>query len=55
MNWRESLHLLFYEKEKRVHEEGSTIDLADKLCKKSFFCRFSKNLVVFIVSFRKNF
>jgi hypothetical protein len=48
MNWRETLHLLFYERGKRVKEEGVGGDLADRLCKQPFFCRFSRNLVVVV-------
>ena len=47
MNWRETLHLLFYEKGKRVREEGmNNTDLAERLLRLPFFCRFSKNLLV---------
>lgn len=45
MNWRETLFLLFYEKPKKLKEDLPGFDLADKLCKQTFFCRFSKNLL----------
>ena len=49
MNWRETLYLLFYEKGKRVKEEGlGPVELADRLSKLSFFNRFSKNLLVLL-------
>jgi hypothetical protein len=54
MNWRETLFLLFYEKPKKLKEDLPGFDLADKLCKQTFFCRFSKNLLVKIRLFRKN-
>jgi hypothetical protein len=50
MNWRETLHLLFYERGKRVKDEGSNLDLADRLCRQPFFNRFSKNLVKKLLS-----
>jgi len=47
MNWRETLYLLFYEKGKKVKEEGlSLLELTDRLSKLTFFNRFSKNLLV---------
>lgn len=47
INWRETLSLLFYEKNKKVKEDNmNDTDLADKLIKQPFFCRFAKNLVV---------
>jgi hypothetical protein len=46
MNWRETLHLLFYEKGKRVKEDGmGNTEFVEKLSKQVFFNRFSKNLL----------
>ena len=54
MNWRESLYLLFYEKSKKIKDDGmSTVDFTDKLSKQPFFKRFSKNLLVALPLFRK--
>lgn len=46
MNWQETLYLLFYEKSKKIKDDGmSNADFVDKLAKQQFFNRFSKNLL----------
>ena len=46
MSWQETLYLLFYEKSKKVKDDGmSNSDFVDKLAKQQFFNRFSKNLL----------
>ena len=47
MNWLETLHLLLYQKPKRIKEDSmSSSQLVDQLASMPFFSRFSKSLLV---------
>jgi len=50
INWRETMLLLFYQKDKKIKEDNiSNDDLALKLASLTFFKRFSKNLIVILI------